>query len=130
MLVGNSSAGLVETPYFPIPSINIGERQKGRLCSSNVIHCESSRSKIEDALRQIEDNFDFHEQVERCERPFGEGGAGAKIASTLDVVDLDGSIFGKRITCPPLLRYSSTLLSEIVFKIAGFNINTTSCSYN
>jgi len=97
VLVGNSSAGMVETPYFPIPSINIGERQKGRLCASNVIHCESSRSKIEDALRQIEDDFEFHQQVERCERPFGEGGAGAKIASTLEVVDLDGSIFEKRL---------------------------------
>lgn len=45
-VVGNSSSGLIETPSFKVPTLNIGERQKGRLCADSVTHCETNKEAI------------------------------------------------------------------------------------
>lgn len=49
MVVGNSSSGIIETPSFGIPTINIGDRQKGRLRARSVIDCDVSESSIKQA---------------------------------------------------------------------------------
>ena len=49
-VVGNSSSGIIEAPSFHIPTINIGNRQRGRVCSRTVINCESQREAIKDAI--------------------------------------------------------------------------------
>jgi UDP-hydrolysing UDP-N-acetyl-D-glucosamine 2-epimerase len=51
VVVGNSSSGLLEAPLFGVPSVNIGERQSGRLRPSSVIDCTGERKAIGDALR-------------------------------------------------------------------------------
>lgn len=50
-VVGNSSSGIVEVPSFGIPTLNIGERQKGRLASRSVINCGTSSTEIVEGLR-------------------------------------------------------------------------------
>jgi len=45
MIIGNSSSGLLEAPSFGIPTINIGERQKGRIQATSVINCTQTRKK-------------------------------------------------------------------------------------
>lgn len=50
-VVGNSSSGLIEVPSFKIPTINIGDRQKGRICAESVINCGNDSKDIESALR-------------------------------------------------------------------------------
>ena len=52
VVIGNSSSGLVEVPSFHIPSVNIGNRQKGRLHGDSVIDCDSSVQGIQAALQQ------------------------------------------------------------------------------
>ena len=49
-VVGNSSSGIVEVPSMHIPTVNIGMRQNGRLCSKSVIHCGDSATQIADAI--------------------------------------------------------------------------------
>ena len=49
-VIGNSSSGIVEVPAFGIPTINIGDRQKGRLQANSILNCEPEK---EDIIRQI-----------------------------------------------------------------------------
>jgi len=46
-IVGNSSAGIIEAPYFDLPCVNVGKRQEGRLCSNNVVHSSHNVGDIE-----------------------------------------------------------------------------------
>ncbi|HAF28029.1 MAG TPA: UDP-N-acetylglucosamine 2-epimerase (hydrolyzing) [Bacteroidales bacterium] len=54
-VVGNSSSGLVEAPLFGIPTLDIGDRQKGRERSTSVIHCKSDKESILKGLNEILD---------------------------------------------------------------------------
>ena len=54
IVIGNSSSGIIEVASFNKPCINIGDRQKGRACSANIIHCASDLTGIENALTQAE----------------------------------------------------------------------------
>lgn len=49
-VLGNSSSGLIEVPSFHIPTVNIGDRQRGRVCSESVINCKNNEGAIENAL--------------------------------------------------------------------------------
>ncbi|MBQ9987858.1 MAG: UDP-N-acetylglucosamine 2-epimerase (hydrolyzing) [Erysipelotrichales bacterium] len=54
-VVGNSSSGIIETPSFGIPTIDIGNRQKGRISASSVVHVEANKAAILYALDKLED---------------------------------------------------------------------------
>ncbi len=49
-VVGNSSSGIVEVPSFHIPTINIGDRQRGRIAAASVVHCPAEKTAIEEKL--------------------------------------------------------------------------------
>lgn len=51
-VIGNSSSGIVEAPSFGIPTVDIGERQKGRVCAESVVHCGTKKSEIESAVEE------------------------------------------------------------------------------
>lgn len=51
-VMGNSSSGIIEVPSFKIPTINVGDRQRGRICAQSVIHCANDVAQIEAALVQ------------------------------------------------------------------------------
>lgn len=72
LIIGNSSAGLLEAGSIPIPAINIGLRQKGRMCGENVVFCEGSYQKICDAIKKVE-SFEFKEKIQTIENPYGKG---------------------------------------------------------
>lgn len=52
-VIGNSSSGIVEAPFMNIPTINIGNRQKGRHQCGNVIQCEACFDKINEAIQKV-----------------------------------------------------------------------------
>ncbi|EPY01728.1 UDP-N-acetylglucosamine 2-epimerase [Magnetospirillum fulvum] len=81
-VVGNSSSGLLEAPSFGIGTINIGDRQRGRLCATSVISCTPNRNAIAGALERLY-SPEFQEGLKAVVNPYGEGGAGAKIVSVL-----------------------------------------------
>ena len=85
-VVGNSSSGILEAPAAGVPSINIGDRQLGRLRAASIIDCPADPAVIGAALRTIlEGRFrvDPEQQL-----PYGRGGASQKIAATLRRIDL------------------------------------------
>ena len=51
MVIGNSSSGIIEAPSFHIPTVNIGDRQKGRVCAKSVIHCGTDTKDIIEAIQ-------------------------------------------------------------------------------
>lgn len=51
-VVGNSSSGIIEAPSFLIPTVNIGDRQKGRICGKTVTHCGNDRKEIQAAIQR------------------------------------------------------------------------------
>ena len=52
-VIGNSSSGIIEVPRFGIPTLNIGDRQKGRIAANSVIHCGYSTEEIKDGLKKV-----------------------------------------------------------------------------
>lgn len=68
-VVGNSSSGLIEVPSFGIPTINIGDRQKGRICADSVINCGNDFVEIESALLHASD-AQFRKQIENVYNPY------------------------------------------------------------
>ncbi len=88
-VVGNSSSGLVEVPSFKKGTINIGDRQRGRLQAESVINCEPKQVSIANALVKLY-SADYQARLHKVTNPYGEGGASEVIVSTVKAVSLDG----------------------------------------
>ena len=78
LVVGNSSSGVVEAPSMKTPTINIGDRQKGRMMADSVICCEPEREDIVRAMN-IALTDDFQEKAKHIQSPFGDGSTSDKI---------------------------------------------------
>lgn len=78
VVMGNSSSGIVEAPSFNKPTINIGDRQKGRLQASSIINCEPTEKDIINALELAKSNC-FLNSIECVENPYGDGNTSYKI---------------------------------------------------
>ncbi len=85
-VVGNSSSGIIEAPSFRIGTINIGERQRGRLRAASVIDCAPTKRAIAGALRQLFSG-EFRARLPRVSNPYGEGGAAARVAAILSACE-------------------------------------------
>ena len=88
-VVGNSSSGLAEVPSFKKGTINIGDRQRGRLQADSVINCEPTKDSISSAIVQLY-SADFQARLRKVTNPYGEAGASKFIVSTIKTVSLDG----------------------------------------
>lgn len=88
VVVGNSSSGLTEAPSFKIGTINIGDRQKGRIKASSVIDCEPNKSLIYQAFLKLYSE-EFQKIIKDTINPYGDGCASKKIVEILKTVDLE-----------------------------------------
>lgn len=86
VMVGNSSAGVREACYFGTPVVNVGTRQEGRVKTPNVIDVPDKREAIEKAIKMQLKSGRFKPAY-----PYGEGGAGEKIADILATIPLGNS---------------------------------------
>lgn len=87
-VVGNSSSGLLEAPSFKRGTVNIGDRQKGRLRAASVIDCEPSKKAIREALiklRQMKLIVDTKHFI----NPYGDGDASRAILNELEQPSVD-----------------------------------------
>ena len=87
IVVGNSSSGLAEVPSFKIPTVNIGDRQKGRLKAGSVIDCSPKKNQITSAINRAV-SLDFKESCKVIKNPYGKGGASQKIVQTIESITL------------------------------------------
>lgn len=81
-VVGNSSSGLLEAPTFKIGTINIGDRQKGRLKAKSVISCNPNQESIAAAIEKLYTK-DFQAGLKTVKNPYGNGNASGKILDIL-----------------------------------------------
>jgi GDP/UDP-N,N'-diacetylbacillosamine 2-epimerase (hydrolysing) len=88
-VVGNSSSGLLEVPSFKKGTINIGDRQKGRLKAQSIIDCEPIRSSISNAIEKMF-SPQFQNQLSTVKNPYGDGGASAAVVKILKGCSLKG----------------------------------------
>jgi len=96
--VGNSSAGIKETPAFGCPVVNVGPRQQGRLRADNVLDVPYDAVAIEAAVRRATSDEAFRERCRTCQNPYGAGDAGARVAEVLATMPLNMRLLQKRMT--------------------------------
>ncbi|HYA86302.1 MAG TPA: UDP-N-acetylglucosamine 2-epimerase [Nitrospirota bacterium] len=94
VIIGNSSSGIIEVPALGKPSVNIGDRQKGRLKGPSVIDCDDNAHNIVIAIEKAL-SAEFKEKIFPAESPYGVGGASKKIKQKLEEVNLNGILFKK-----------------------------------
>lgn len=88
-VLGNSSSGIIETPAFRVPTVNIGDRQRGRLQSESIVHCAEDTDSIVVAIKKAMTK-EFEEICNRVVSPYGTGHAAEKISKKIyDVVSED-----------------------------------------
>lgn len=82
MVIGNSSSGLIEVPSFHIPTINIGDRQKGRIQGETVINCAPEKDAILKAIDKANAS-DFRLSIQDAVNPYGDGGTSGKMIEVI-----------------------------------------------
>ena len=82
VVIGNSSSGLIEVPSFKKPTINIGDRQQGRIEAKSVISCNPIKNEIIESINKALSN-EFQDQLQQVENPYGEGNSSIKIIETI-----------------------------------------------
>jgi GDP/UDP-N,N'-diacetylbacillosamine 2-epimerase (hydrolysing) len=87
-MVGNSSSGLAETPSFKIATLNIGDRQKGRIKATSVIDCKPIQVSITEAFERLYSK-EFQEKLKTVQNPYGDGCASEKIIEVIKKTDLE-----------------------------------------
>lgn len=90
-VVGNSSSGLYEAPTFATPTVNIGDRQKGRLRARSVIDCAGERGQIRAAIEQA-----FALDCRGVVNPYGDGHASDRICAILEEIGPASQLLRKR----------------------------------
>lgn len=87
-VVGNSSSGLLEAPSLQKGTINIGNRQHGRLQASSIINCQPNRQEIQYALKRLFSS-EFQASLHNISNPYGDGGATDRIFAVINNLQLD-----------------------------------------
>lgn len=85
-MVGNSSSGILEAPSLKTATINIGNRQKGRIQAETVVNTEVDEQQILDAFEKVKTES-FNKQVELSENPYGNGNSSGQIIEVLKNAD-------------------------------------------
>jgi GDP/UDP-N,N'-diacetylbacillosamine 2-epimerase (hydrolysing) len=97
-LIGNSSLGLLEAPYFNLPVVNIGNRQAKRFHAGNVLFVDHDVSEIVAATKKAVNNIDYRSYVANLPPVFGDGTAAKKIVDIILKIPYDQSLIIKDIS--------------------------------
>ena len=87
VLIGNSSAGLLEAPSLGLGVVNVGPRQRGRLAADNVVFVDADADAVASALERVLGD-DFQRKLKTLESPFGDGQSVPRIVRELGALDL------------------------------------------
>lgn len=91
MMLGNSSSGIYEAPAFKVPTVNIGDRQKGRLRGETIIDCGGEKNQIVSAM-ELAVSEDFQRKVKESHNIFGEGHASEQIVRIIKEYLLENKV--------------------------------------
>ncbi|QSW87449.1 UDP-N-acetylglucosamine 2-epimerase (hydrolyzing) [Flavobacterium endoglycinae] len=91
VVIGNSSSGLIEVPSFQKPTLNIGDRQQGRVKALSVIDCKADKVEIEKAIH-LAMSLDFKEKIKKSENPYGKRNSSDEIVKVIKNMDIKNII--------------------------------------
>ena len=97
-LLGNSSAGILEAPLLKLPVVNVGNRQKGRLHSTNVSFVPHDKKLIINSVKRAVYDREYRQIVSECVNPYGDGNSSRRIADLLSSIAIDDKLLIKDIT--------------------------------
>ncbi len=96
IMIGNSSSGILESASFRLPTVDIGDRQKGRMAPANVIHCECERDAIMQAIEKGM-SHEFRESLAGYVSPYGDGHAAERMIEVIKDTDFsDPQLIAKK----------------------------------
>jgi GDP/UDP-N,N'-diacetylbacillosamine 2-epimerase (hydrolysing) len=87
-VIGNSSSGLLEAPTFMVGTVNIGNRQGGRIQAESVVSCKPNRIEIQSAIMKLLSD-DFQSVIKNTVSPFGAGKACEKVIEIIKSISLE-----------------------------------------
>ena len=88
MQIGNSSSGIIEAPSFKVPTVNIGDRQKGRIRAGSVTDCLPLKQDIANAIGRVLDP-EFRRRMAHMKNPYERKGTVNRIKEMIKSVPLD-----------------------------------------
>ncbi len=97
LLLGNSSSGILEAPFLKLPVVNVGNRQKQRQHSENVIFVPHNKKLIKEAINKAIFDEDFKQTCRNCSNPYGDGYSGERIARIIAETEIDDKLINKQI---------------------------------
>ncbi len=97
LMIGNSSSGLIETPFFKLPVVNIGDRNKGRESAENVINVPHNYDDIKKAINKALSD-EFKTFCQKVENPYGEGKTSEQIVEFFEKLKIDKDFLIKKLT--------------------------------
>ena len=98
VIIGNSSSGIIESPFFKLPVVNIGIRQLGRERSTNVLDVSYNKNAIEKAIKKTLFDTTFKKKLKACKNPYGDGKANQRIIKVLSTIALTNKLLVKHMT--------------------------------
>lgn len=102
-VVGNSSSGIIEAPSFKVPTVNIGDRQKGRIRAKSVIDVPCRKEDIMAGLRKALYDGQFRRDLKNVQNPYdpyGDGNVSGRVVSVLESIPLDRRLLEKKFDFP------------------------------
>jgi UDP-hydrolysing UDP-N-acetyl-D-glucosamine 2-epimerase len=105
LFVGNSSSGIMETPSFALPAVNVGLRQQGRERARNIVDAAPVTAAILDAIRTA-NSVEYRNSLRGMTNPYGDGCAAATIVRVLTTVPVGQELLLKRHAAPRALATS------------------------
>jgi len=106
-VVGNSSSGIIEAPSLQKGTVNIGNRQLGRLRAKSVIDSQPDVTSIQNAIERLFSR-EFQSALPTVSNPYGEGDVASKIVSVLETCSLDGILRKRFFDSVPLDKHDPT----------------------
>tara|TARA_B100000579_G_scaffold68503_1_gene51444 strand:+ start:2144 stop:3298 length:1155 start_codon:yes stop_codon:yes gene_type:complete len=94
-LVGNSSSGILESPSYKVPVVNIGNRQRGRPQAKNIINCGHNENEIYNSINIAINSKDFKETCNKAINPYGDGQSSRRICDLLSRQDISRNLMDK-----------------------------------
>lgn len=98
VMVGNSSSGIIESPFFKLPVVNVGDRQKGRIKNKNIIDTGYSEMDIYNGIYKALYDEKFKYDLEHMKNIYGDGTTSEQIVYILKSINLNKKLIGKRLT--------------------------------
>ena len=95
-VLGNSSSGIIEVPFFKIPTVNIGDRQKGRVRHQSIIDVDYATESITEGIEKAM-SISFKKGISSMLYKFGNGGAAKKIIDKLKSLDVNQNLLRKEL---------------------------------